>query len=273
VCDARATGGAHTDGSGAVTGTANYDPYGQLRSSTGTATSFGYTGAAADIGGNLNLQAREYNPTYGQFLQADTYTVGGAGTTGYNHYTYTTDNPSSLIDPSGHVGEDDVYGGMPLGAILGDIADQSALRLLLAVTGGIAVTAIANEVIDKALEYENELPAYMYRGGTGTLTQWTIRKRDLVPYPLNGLSFFDSPARVVERLGPQRSMWQLDPLMVQAVPGLLITHDPTDPTHYFVTGRTPWIALEWAETRDTAEEKPSNLSVALKDLADPVESW
>ena len=102
VTDAQGTVRALTSSTGAVTGTASYDPYGQLRTSTGTATTFGYTGAATDVGGNVNLQAREYNPTYGQFLQSDTYTVGGPGTTGYNHYTYTSDNPATQVDPTGH---------------------------------------------------------------------------------------------------------------------------------------------------------------------------
>ena len=102
VTDAQGTVRALTSNTGAITGTASYDPYGQLRSATGAVTSFGYTGAATDVGGNVNLQAREYNPGYGQFLQADSYIVGGASTGGYDHYTYAGNNPVSAVDPTGH---------------------------------------------------------------------------------------------------------------------------------------------------------------------------
>ena len=142
VTDAQGTIRALTSSTGAVTGTASYDPYGQLRSATGTATSFGYTGAATDVGGNVNLQAREYNPGYGQFLQADSYTIGGAGTTGYNHYTYTGDNPTTAVDSTGHD---------PLG-LTTDVAVEGAADAAAEAIGQLAEQEARKIVEREALE-------------------------------------------------------------------------------------------------------------------------
>ncbi|MDX6246073.1 MAG: hypothetical protein QOE76_3796, partial [Frankiales bacterium] len=153
VTDGQGTTRALTDNTGAVTGTASYDPYGRLRTSTGPSTSFGYTGATTDVGGNVNLQAREYNPAYGQFLQADTYTIGGNGTAGYNHYTYTTDNPTTFVDNNGHEGEGGVAGEAVEESIYEgeqNTANTSALSLLQVVARQYAAAGekiIANRIL------------------------------------------------------------------------------------------------------------------------------
>jgi RHS repeat-associated protein len=62
-----------TDSSGNVAASFTYDPYGQLTSSTGTATTpFGYAGQYTDAESGLQyLRARYYDPSTMQFLTVD----------------------------------------------------------------------------------------------------------------------------------------------------------------------------------------------------------
>ena len=75
-----------------------YLPYGGIRSNTTNqlSTDRTYTGQTDDGLGWMHYRARQYDPTLGRFLQADTIT-----TDGLNRYTYTRNNPMSLVDPSG----------------------------------------------------------------------------------------------------------------------------------------------------------------------------
>jgi RHS repeat-associated protein len=87
-----------TDSSGAVTGTYNYDPYGNITSHTGTATtSLGYDGQYTDAEtGYQYLRARYYDPSTGQFL-----TVDPANTATQAPYSYASNNPGNATDPTG----------------------------------------------------------------------------------------------------------------------------------------------------------------------------
>jgi RHS repeat-associated protein len=124
--DAQGSVTALTDASQQPVGTATYDPYGVITGTTGMVSSFGYTGAATDVTGNVDLQAREYDPTLGQFLQADTYQVGGPGTIGFNRYTYAGDNPATEIDASGRdFDEEEVVADESIEDTLGGIAEQT----------------------------------------------------------------------------------------------------------------------------------------------------
>jgi RHS repeat-associated protein len=91
------------DGAGTLTGTADFAASGAVRSQSGTASLFGFTGEQTDAAtGNVYLRARYHNPATGRFLSADTVQPNAPGTQGYNRYSYTANNPATWTDPSGH---------------------------------------------------------------------------------------------------------------------------------------------------------------------------
>ncbi len=91
-----------TDASGAVTASAAYEAFGAIRSQTGSASAFGFTGEPTDATGLVYLRARTLDPATARFLQVDSVRPGGSGTVGYNLYAYATNDPTTLTDPSGH---------------------------------------------------------------------------------------------------------------------------------------------------------------------------
>ncbi|MBE2201483.1 MAG: RHS repeat-associated core domain-containing protein, partial [Anaerolinea sp.] len=96
---------------GVISGsTARYTPFGDWRTEpTAGLTDRGFTGhmhnnlgsAPEDIG-LVYMAARWYSPTLGRFISADTLVPDPANPQGWNRYTYTINNPLSLVDPSGH---------------------------------------------------------------------------------------------------------------------------------------------------------------------------
>ena len=86
------------DGSGNVTASRLYTPYGSSRYVNGAfPTSYGYTGQRADGTTGLDYYgARYYDPQIGQFTSADTVADG------FNRYSYGRGNPETNLDPSGH---------------------------------------------------------------------------------------------------------------------------------------------------------------------------
>jgi RHS repeat-associated protein len=82
-----------------------YDPYGNVRYSSGTMpTDYGFTGQHGDGATGLDyFNARYYDPWTGQFTSADNILPGG----GYDifalsGYAYVEGNPENRTDPSGH---------------------------------------------------------------------------------------------------------------------------------------------------------------------------
>jgi RHS repeat-associated protein len=91
-----------TDSTGSVVGTASYDAYGAVRSSSGASSIFGFAGQQTDLTGLQYLRARYYDPTIGDFLSADSVQPSAPGTQGYNRYIYGGDSPTTQMDPTGH---------------------------------------------------------------------------------------------------------------------------------------------------------------------------
>lgn len=90
---------ATTNGSGAVTSTYKYSPFGESSSMSGT--SHGYTGQRFDPETGLYYyKMRQYSPRFGRFLQADP--IGYAA--GMNLYAYVSNNPLNLVDSIGLMG-------------------------------------------------------------------------------------------------------------------------------------------------------------------------
>jgi RHS repeat-associated protein len=87
-----------TDSSGTLVGTFSYDAYGNLTSSTGTATTpFGYTGQYTDSESGLQyLRARYYDPQTAQFVSVDPLV-----SLTQSPYGYTPGDPLNFDDPMG----------------------------------------------------------------------------------------------------------------------------------------------------------------------------
>jgi RHS repeat-associated protein len=87
-----------TNSAGAEAATYNYDVYGNLASSTGSASNpFGYAGAYTDAeSGLIYLLARYYDPSTAQFITKDPIFVA----TG-QAYAYAYDSPTNFVDPAG----------------------------------------------------------------------------------------------------------------------------------------------------------------------------
>lgn len=82
---------ATTNAAGAVTSTFDYEPYGALKTQTGTpASALQFTGALGDPTGLVHLRARQYDPTTGRFQTPDP--LGGG-------YGYANANPCASPTP------------------------------------------------------------------------------------------------------------------------------------------------------------------------------
>jgi len=97
-----------TDVSGAKVSEQRYLPYGGTRSGS-MPTDRQYTGQRNESGlGFYDFVARQFDPTLGRFLQADTIVPNPANPQSLNRYSYTLGNPLRYTDPSGHYSEEEI---------------------------------------------------------------------------------------------------------------------------------------------------------------------
>jgi len=122
---------AVTDADGNVVGTYDYDPYGELLTSSENLGNFGFTGQEVDWETELyHFPARYYEPRWGRFTTPDPikekafynhiigdgsfskyqnpYSMGLNTPSDFNLYLYVMDNPSNLVDPQGLFGLSDI---------------------------------------------------------------------------------------------------------------------------------------------------------------------
>lgn len=83
-----------SDGSGAVIGEYTYDVFGAVRTQTGSATEWSYTGEQNDPTGLEYLRARYYDASTGRFVSRDPLPL-------LQRYAYVGGNPANLMDPDG----------------------------------------------------------------------------------------------------------------------------------------------------------------------------
>jgi RHS repeat-associated protein len=88
---------AVSDPTGATTGLARYDAWGNTLSSTGAIPQYGYTGREPDETGLIYYRGRYYDPSIGRFIQKDPIRLNG----GVNLYAYVNNNPINFTDPWG----------------------------------------------------------------------------------------------------------------------------------------------------------------------------
>lgn len=101
AADALGSVRAEVGTSGAVTGTSDYDVFGQLQTDADNLGPFGFTGGQHDPTGSVYLTARHYQPEIGRFLSVDPVRPGAPGVAGYNPYSYVGSNPTTWTDPTG----------------------------------------------------------------------------------------------------------------------------------------------------------------------------
>ncbi|NTW04299.1 MAG: RHS repeat-associated core domain-containing protein, partial [Oscillochloris sp.] len=87
------------DASGAVTASANYDPWGVPQ--TSSIAPFGFTGELQDSAGQVYLRARWYNAGSGTFTSRDSFLGSVIDPQSLHLYVYVHNNPANFIDPSG----------------------------------------------------------------------------------------------------------------------------------------------------------------------------
>jgi len=104
VADSLGSIRGQTNNTGNLTSTANHDTYGAPRGAP-IPGGFGYTGEQTDTTGLVNLRARMYDPASGRFQQTDSVQPNGSTTQGWSLYGYTSGNPTTATDPTGHFQE------------------------------------------------------------------------------------------------------------------------------------------------------------------------
>lgn len=92
-----------TDTAGDRIQASNYTPTGQQQTITGSANTIGY-GGHRTLGGTdlIDMAARDYDPTLGRMLSADSIIPNTALPIALNRYSYAYNNPTTYTDPSGH---------------------------------------------------------------------------------------------------------------------------------------------------------------------------
>ena len=101
LADAIGSVRASVDQAGVVSAETAFTAYGEPL--TGDADTFGFAGEQHDPTGLQHLRARQYKPSVGRFTTVDPVQPGAPGTTGYNLYAYSGNNPTTFTDPSGRV--------------------------------------------------------------------------------------------------------------------------------------------------------------------------
>ncbi len=91
-----------TSSTGSKASGANYDPFGNIRSSAGILPNFQFNEQHFDEGSGLYyLRARYYDPTTGRFISRDPVQGQLAVPQTLNPYSYAINDPINLSDPSG----------------------------------------------------------------------------------------------------------------------------------------------------------------------------
>jgi RHS repeat-associated protein len=91
------------DGSGNVVLAKDYEPYGEVMNSAGTAsTPYGFTNEYTSQG-LIYLRARYYNPSIARFMTKASWGGNISQPLSYNAWLYVNSNPINYTDPSGHI--------------------------------------------------------------------------------------------------------------------------------------------------------------------------
>lgn len=107
-----------------------YRPYGEavdVSPGLDDAPEFGFTGQRREPGLGLHdYRARWYDPSLGRFLEPDPIVADVYSPQTLNAYSYVLGNPTNLVDPTGMAGVDPPTGGLPEGAIWGNVLHEGS---------------------------------------------------------------------------------------------------------------------------------------------------
>lgn len=100
LADRLGSGSVVVDEAGSLIATQNFDPFGASGSTVSVA---GFTGHEHDDDLKLiNMRGRVYDPVLSRFLSPDPLTSTPFWSQGLNRYSYVSNNPLNLVDPSGY---------------------------------------------------------------------------------------------------------------------------------------------------------------------------
>ena len=153
----------------------------------------GFTGYTEDVNSDLvYMQQRYYDPSIGRFLSIDPVAINPEEPTTYNRYAYANNNPHKYVDPDGRFAETawDVF-NVALGAasFLSNISEGNYGSAALDAVGVVidsaaAITPIAFGGVGTLInsrrlaDVTNKADDFVYRGGSGTPTNFTPRPKD-----------------------------------------------------------------------------------------------
>jgi RHS repeat-associated protein len=148
-----------TGGTGNVTETTFYYPYGETRVNTGSVDlHYKFTGKEIDRESGLYYYgARYYDPVIGRFISPDSVVQSPGDPQTLNRYSYCRNNPLLYTDPSGHVfGIDDlifIIIGATLGATMSAMTGGNiGLGALTGAISGGAFLAAGSIIASSGLE-------------------------------------------------------------------------------------------------------------------------
>jgi RHS repeat-associated protein len=120
---------AVSDAAGGAVGRVQYNPYGEVLTSTlpVTLTDRLFTGARFDgTIGLYQMGARWYDPALGRWIQADSIVPNSTNPQDLNRYTYVRNNPLRYTDPTEHAVCTDVECTQVVHLVTGDIIQHGA---------------------------------------------------------------------------------------------------------------------------------------------------
>ena len=222
-----------------MTGSSSFTAYGEPLDASDT---FGFAGEQQDPTGLQHLRARQYNPALGRFLSVDPIQPGAPGTTGWNLYSYTGNNPTTWTDPSGQIaltGEGQVLAGGV--AVLAAFAlasnpayQQSMASLVQCLSGGLGCFGIhLAETLDGEEKWEQPGPVAIHIGAHGNRADGSAGDAHEIP----GVEDIDLDGYV---------QWVLDNIVPQAGR----SEDGTD-ADYYVDGETGAVVIVKDDGRGT----------------------
>jgi RHS repeat-associated protein len=90
---------------GALTGSASYDPFGTKTGSSGATSALGFQSDYTDpASGSVDMGARWYSPSSGTFSRRDDVRLPSTPSAAANRYGYNGGDPLGGVDPDGHCG-------------------------------------------------------------------------------------------------------------------------------------------------------------------------
>lgn len=135
-----------TSSSGSKSTSANYDPFGNVITSSGLLPDFQFNEQQYDEHSNMYfLRARYYDPETGRFISRDPVKGGLANPQTQNPYAYSLNNPVNYSDPSGKTAGDPIdyeYPGYQNKIFFAPLIEMSVFGLTSACVG--AYNAIKN---------------------------------------------------------------------------------------------------------------------------------